>query len=135
MGLVCFLRSTYQKASASAAIKPPDLWIHHDQMELKHLDTKLHASASKISAGSVDGGLMSSSLALAGPGAGGAGAGTGAAGAGAGGLLSRDCEPASLDRRHVPTYVDYITYCALILRLYLFVIEHSITFHSLSQKS
>ncbi|KAL4710362.1 hypothetical protein ACJJTC_003759, partial [Scirpophaga incertulas] len=43
--------STYQKASASAAIKPPDLWIHHDQMELKHLDTKLHASASKSTYG------------------------------------------------------------------------------------
>lgn len=39
--------STYQKSSASAAIKPPDLWIHHDQMELKHLDKSLHSSASK----------------------------------------------------------------------------------------
>lgn len=39
--------STYQKSSASAAIKPPDLWIHHDQMELKHMDKSLHSSASK----------------------------------------------------------------------------------------
>ncbi|XP_072937571.1 netrin receptor DCC [Epargyreus clarus] len=59
--------STYQKASASAAIKPPDLWIHHDQMELKHIDKSLHSSASKISAGSVDApsALVSSTLTLA----------------------------------------------------------------------
>ncbi|CAG5005457.1 unnamed protein product [Parnassius apollo] len=86
--------STYQKASASAAIKPPDLWIHHDQMELKHMDKSLHSSA--ISAGSVDGpnALMSSTLTLA---------------------RAPPAEyeparhappPASLDRRHyVPTYV------------------------------
>ncbi|XP_052754189.1 LOW QUALITY PROTEIN: neogenin-like [Galleria mellonella] len=42
--------STYQKSSASAAIKPPDLWIHHDQMELKHMDKSLHSSASKSTA-------------------------------------------------------------------------------------
>nr|XP_032525184.1 neogenin-like [Danaus plexippus plexippus] len=57
--------STYQKASASAGIKPPDLWIHHDQMELKHMDKSLHSSASKISAGSVEGSaLVSSTLTL-----------------------------------------------------------------------
>ncbi|GBP89205.1 Neogenin, partial [Eumeta japonica] len=63
-------RSTYQKSAATAAIKPPDLWIHHDQMELKHIDKGLHGSA--MSAGSVDGGgvggggpLMSSTLTLA----------------------------------------------------------------------
>ncbi|OWR48245.1 Neogenin [Danaus plexippus plexippus] len=55
--------STYQKASASAGIKPPDLWIHHDQMELKHMDKSLHSSA--ISAGSVEGSaLVSSTLTL-----------------------------------------------------------------------
>ncbi|XP_013135967.1 PREDICTED: uncharacterized protein LOC106101331 isoform X3 [Papilio polytes] len=94
--------STYQKASASAAIKPPDLWIHHDQMELKHMDKSLHSSASKISAGSVDGpnALVSSTLTL-------------------GRAPPAEYEPArhaphaphapppaSLDRRHyVPTYV------------------------------
>ncbi|XP_013135966.1 PREDICTED: uncharacterized protein LOC106101331 isoform X2 [Papilio polytes] len=93
--------STYQKASASAAIKPPDLWIHHDQMELKHMDKSLHSSA--ISAGSVDGpnALVSSTLTL-------------------GRAPPAEYEPArhaphaphapppaSLDRRHyVPTYVD-----------------------------
>lgn len=41
------VHSTYQKSSASAGIKPPDLWIHHDQMELKHMDKSLHSSASK----------------------------------------------------------------------------------------
>ncbi|CAG9573386.1 unnamed protein product [Danaus chrysippus] len=55
--------STYQKSSASAGIKPPDLWIHHDQMELKHMDKSLHSSA--ISAGSVEGSaLVSSTLTL-----------------------------------------------------------------------
>ncbi|CAK1548764.1 unnamed protein product [Leptosia nina] len=90
--------STYQKASASAGIKPPDLWIHHDQMELKHMDKSLHSSASKISAGSVDGagpggGLVSSTLTL-------------------GRAPPAEYEPArhapaptSLDRRYVPTYV------------------------------
>lgn len=43
----CDIPSTYQKSSASAGIKPPDLWIHHDQMELKHMDKSLHSSASK----------------------------------------------------------------------------------------
>ncbi|KAJ8707304.1 hypothetical protein PYW08_011438 [Mythimna loreyi] len=89
--------STYQKSSASAGIKPPDLWIHHDQMELKHMDKSLHSSASKISAGSVEGGaLMSSTLTL-------------------GRAPPAEYEPArhvpappaSLDRRHhVPTYVE-----------------------------
>ncbi|XP_063835634.1 uncharacterized protein LOC135084822 [Ostrinia nubilalis] len=88
--------STYQKSSASAGIKPPDLWIHHDQMELKHLDKSLHSSASKISAGSVDApNLASSTLTLP------------------RGAPPADYEPArmqpppaSLDSRHyVPTYV------------------------------
>ncbi|XP_041984115.1 neogenin [Aricia agestis] len=87
--------STYQKASASAGIKPPDLWIHHDQMELKHMDKSLHSSA--MSAGSVEGGgLVSSTLTLA-------------------RAPPAEYEPArhaplaphlaSLDRRYVPTYV------------------------------
>ncbi|CAH0717029.1 unnamed protein product, partial [Brenthis ino] len=94
--------STYQKASASAAIKPPDLWIHHDQMELKHMDKSLHSSASKISAGSVEGSaLVSSTLTLA-----------------RAAPSAAEYEPArhahahahapslaSLDRRYVPTYV------------------------------
>ncbi|XP_048001832.1 netrin receptor DCC [Leguminivora glycinivorella] len=87
--------STYQKSSASAGIKPPDLWIHHDQMELKHLDKSLHSSASKISAGSVDGpsALASSTLTLT--------------RAPAEYEPARHPPPASLDRRHyVPTYVD-----------------------------
>lgn len=54
--------ATYHKA---AVVKPPDLWIHHDQMELKQLDKGLHSSASKISAGSADGShLLSSTLTL-----------------------------------------------------------------------
>ncbi|XP_068622270.1 neogenin [Battus philenor] len=89
--------STYQKASASAAIKPPDLWIHHDQMELKHMDKSLHSSASKISAGSVDGpnALVSSTLTL------------GRAPPAEYEPARHAPPPASLDRRHyVPTYVD-----------------------------
>jgi hypothetical protein len=43
-GVAC-VGSTYQKSSASAGIKPPDLWIHHDQMELKHMDKSIHSSA------------------------------------------------------------------------------------------
>ncbi|CAH2083882.1 unnamed protein product [Euphydryas editha] len=89
--------STYQKASASAAIKPPDLWIHHDQMELKHMDKSLHSSA--ISAGSVEGSaLVSSTLTLA-----------RAPPALADYEPARHAPPASLaslDRRYVPTYVE-----------------------------
>ncbi|VVD05408.1 unnamed protein product [Leptidea sinapis] len=113
--------STYQKASASAGIKPPDLWIHHDQMELKHIDKSIHSSASKstsiplstlssrgpsyrlkyLSAGSVDGGLVSSSLTL-----------------GRAGLPPAEYEPArpppppaaSLDRRYAPAYVGISTH-------------------------
>ncbi|CAH2230644.1 jg4197 [Pararge aegeria aegeria] len=94
--------STYQKASASAAIKPPDLWIHHDQMELKHMDKSLHSSA--ISAGSVEGsGLVSSTLTLA----------RAPPPAPMSHAPQADYEPArhappslaSLDRRYVPTYV------------------------------
>ncbi|KAI5643728.1 fibronectin type III domain-containing protein [Phthorimaea operculella] len=86
--------STYQKSSASAAIKPPDLWIHHDQMELKHMDKSLHSSA--ISAGSVDGtnALVSSTLTL------------GRTPAAEYEPARHQNPPASLDRRHyVPTYV------------------------------
>ncbi|XP_045508170.1 neogenin [Colias croceus] len=89
--------STYQKASASAGIKPPDLWIHHDQMELKHMDKSLHSSASKISAGSVDtGALVSSTLTLRAPPA---------------EYEPTRTTPASLDRRYVPTYVESRTGC------------------------
>ncbi|CAD0251375.1 unnamed protein product [Spodoptera exigua] len=86
--------STYHKSSASAAIKPPDLWIHHDQMELKHMDKSLHSSA--ISAGSVEGGaLMSSTLTL------------GRAPPAEYEPARHPPPPASLDRRHhVPTYVE-----------------------------
>ncbi|XP_045782410.1 neogenin isoform X2 [Maniola jurtina] len=96
--------STYQKASASAAIKPPDLWIHHDQMELKHMDKSLHSSA--ISAGSVEGSaLVSSTLTLA---------RAPAPPASLSHAPPVDYEPArhappslaSLDRRYVPTYVE-----------------------------
>ncbi|XP_053621423.1 neogenin isoform X3 [Plodia interpunctella] len=88
--------STYQKSSASAAIKPPDLWIHHDQMELKHMDKSLHSSASKISAGSTEGSaLVASTLTL------------GRAPAAEYEPARMQHPPASLDRRHyVPTYVD-----------------------------
>ncbi|KAL0858967.1 hypothetical protein ABMA27_010827 [Loxostege sticticalis] len=100
--------STYQKSSASAGIKPPDLWIHHDQMELKHLDKSLHSSA--ISAGSVEapGALASSTLTLprAPP--------------------SADYEPArmqappAVDARHyVPTYVGASSSGRQALRAYL----------------
>ncbi|XP_060808751.1 neogenin [Amyelois transitella] len=84
--------STYQKSSASAAIKPPDLWIHHDQMELKHMDKSLHSSA--ISGGSAEGSaLVSSTLTLRAP--------------PAEYEPARVAPPASLDRRHyVPAYVD-----------------------------
>ncbi|XP_064075650.1 neogenin [Vanessa tameamea] len=89
--------STYQKASASAAIKPPDLWIHHDQMELKHMDKSLHSSA--MSAGSAEGSaLVASTLTLA-----------RAAPALADYEPARHAPPpslASLDRRYVPTYVE-----------------------------
>ncbi|XP_050679241.1 uncharacterized protein LOC126975392 [Leptidea sinapis] len=65
-------------------------------MELKHIDKSIHSSASKISAGSVDGGLVSSSLTL-----------------GRAGLPPAEYEPArpppppaaSLDRRYAPAYV------------------------------
>ncbi|CAB3223048.1 unnamed protein product [Arctia plantaginis] len=88
--------STYQKSSASAGIKPPDLWIHHDQMELKHMDKSLHSSAISASSADVGGAaLVSSTLTL-------------------GRAPPVEYEPArhqapppaSLDRRHyVPTYV------------------------------
>ncbi|XP_022119057.2 netrin receptor DCC isoform X2 [Pieris rapae] len=88
--------STYQKASASAGIKPPDLWIHHDQMELKHIDKSLHSSA--ISAGSVDGGGGVGTLGRAPP------------------VEYEPARhapaPASLDRRYVPTYVESSSSCA-----------------------
>ncbi|KAI8441314.1 hypothetical protein MSG28_014936 [Choristoneura fumiferana] len=101
--------STYQKSSASAGIKPPDLWIHHDQMELKHLDKSLHSSA--VSAGSVDGpsALASSTLTLT--------------RAPAEYEPARHAPPASLDRRHyVPTYVVNISeFFYIICFLFCFV--------------
>ncbi|XP_037301503.1 LOW QUALITY PROTEIN: neogenin-like, partial [Manduca sexta] len=96
--------STYQKSSASAGIKPPDLWIHHDQMELKHMDKGLHSSASKISAGSTDGALMSSTLTL---GRSAPPAPPAPPSAEYEPARHQPPPPASLDRRHyVPTYVD-----------------------------
>ncbi|XP_037871325.1 neogenin isoform X2 [Bombyx mori] len=89
--------STYQKSSASAGIKPPDLWIHHDQMELKHMDKGIHASASKISSDSVEGSLSLPRSAPRPP------APPPVEYEPARGLPP----PSSLDRRHyVPTYVE-----------------------------
>lgn len=48
-------KKSYQKNNAGI-IKPPDLWIHHDQMELKNLDKSNHSTTP----GSVDGGASSS---------------------------------------------------------------------------
>ncbi|XP_058463855.1 neogenin isoform X2 [Malaya genurostris] len=48
-------KKSYQKNNAGI-IKPPDLWIHHDQMELKNLDKNNHSTTP----GSVDGGASSS---------------------------------------------------------------------------
>ncbi|XP_039436857.1 neogenin isoform X1 [Culex pipiens pallens] len=49
-------KKSYQKNNAGI-IKPPDLWIHHDQMELKNLDKSNHSTTTP---GSVDGGASSS---------------------------------------------------------------------------
>uniref|UniRef100_A0A182J115 Neogenin n=1 Tax=Anopheles atroparvus TaxID=41427 RepID=A0A182J115_ANOAO len=48
-------KKSYQKNNAGI-IKPPDLWIHHDQMELKNMDKSQHSTTP----GSVDGGASSS---------------------------------------------------------------------------
>ncbi|XP_049545028.1 neogenin isoform X2 [Anopheles darlingi] len=48
-------KKSYQKNNAGI-IKPPDLWIHHDQMELKNMDKGNHGTTP----GSVDGGASSS---------------------------------------------------------------------------
>lgn len=48
-------KKSYQKNNAGI-IKPPDLWIHHDQMELKNMDKSNHSTTP----GSVDGGASSS---------------------------------------------------------------------------
>ncbi|XP_062542700.1 neogenin isoform X1 [Armigeres subalbatus] len=49
-------KKSYQKNNAGI-IKPPDLWIHHDQMELKNMDKSNHSTTTP---GSVDGGASSS---------------------------------------------------------------------------
>ncbi|XP_050076111.1 neogenin [Anopheles maculipalpis] len=49
-------KKSYQKNNAGI-IKPPDLWIHHDQMELKNMDKGGNHSTTP---GSVDGGASSS---------------------------------------------------------------------------
>ncbi|XP_058066091.1 neogenin [Anopheles bellator] len=51
------VKKSYQKNNAGI-IKPPDLWIHHDQMELKNLDKGNHHATT--TPGSVDGGASSS---------------------------------------------------------------------------
>ncbi|XP_055609212.1 neogenin isoform X3 [Uranotaenia lowii] len=48
-------KKSYQKNNAGI-IKPPDLWIHHDQMELKNMDKSQHSTTP----GSIDGGASSS---------------------------------------------------------------------------
>ncbi|XP_058836967.1 neogenin isoform X2 [Topomyia yanbarensis] len=50
-------KKSYQKNNAGI-IKPPDLWIHHDQMELKNMDKSNHSTTP----GSVDGGASSSGV-------------------------------------------------------------------------
>lgn len=35
--------NSYQKNNVGVP-KPPDLWIHHDQMELKNIDKTMHGS-------------------------------------------------------------------------------------------
>lgn len=35
--------NSYQKNNVGVP-KPPDLWIHHDQMELKNIDKNIHGS-------------------------------------------------------------------------------------------
>lgn len=47
----------------NAAIKPPDLWIHHDQMELKNVDGKQHMAASSTP-GYSDGASSSGAMTL-----------------------------------------------------------------------
>lgn len=47
----------------NAAIKPPDLWIHHDQMELKNVDGKQHV-ASSSTPGYSDGASSSGAMTL-----------------------------------------------------------------------
>ena len=53
-------KKSYQKNNAGI-IKPPDLWIHHDQMELKNLDKSQHSSTTP---GSMDGASSSGALTL-----------------------------------------------------------------------
>lgn len=36
-----FFSSSYQNVGVP---KPPDLWIHHDQMELKNIDKNIHST-------------------------------------------------------------------------------------------
>lgn len=47
----------------NAAIKPPDLWIHHDQMELKNVDGKQHV-ANSSTPGYSDGASSSGAMTL-----------------------------------------------------------------------
>ena len=52
-------KKSYQKNNVGI-IKPPDLWIHHDQMELKNLD-KSHAT---VTPGCSDGASSSGAMTL-----------------------------------------------------------------------
>lgn len=54
-------KQSYMKNNA--AIKPPDLWIHHDQMELKNVDGKQHLAASSTP-GYSDGASSSGAMTL-----------------------------------------------------------------------
>ncbi|XP_077288752.1 neogenin protein frazzled isoform X2 [Arctopsyche grandis] len=105
-------KSTYQKSSASN-IKPPDLWIHHDQMELKQMDKSHHSSS-----GSGDGvtgmtGMTSMTLPRPPPPRDSCEYETAMPG---GGSIHPQPPTGSLDKRHyVPTYVamSSINQCGL----------------------
>lgn len=55
IGVICCKRASARKRNASGYlkgtlkpktnVKPPDLWIHHDQMELKALEKSHHSNS------------------------------------------------------------------------------------------
>ncbi|KAL9919893.1 neogenin protein frazzled isoform 5-T13 [Glossina fuscipes fuscipes] len=49
--------NSYQKNSVGVP-KPPDLWIHHDQMELKNIDKNMHGSTPGCSDGASSSGAL-----------------------------------------------------------------------------